>query len=160
MCALAAGLVTIGAAAGVGGPTNISPTPSPAARAAVQQQREGATRTAAKTSPPGGRYEGDSVAIAEGAKLFIGYNCIDCHGADGSGAMGPSLADNRWRFGGSPNEVFRSIVDGRPEGMPTWGPRMPVDHAWKLVAYVRSLGAGKDVTTENFTSEGVERSGR
>src|SRR5436305_11506800 len=31
-------------------------------------------------------YEGDKKAIATGAKLFVAYNCLDCHGADGSGA--------------------------------------------------------------------------
>ena len=37
-------------------------------------------------------YEGHKNAIATGAKLFVAYNCLDCHGADGSGAMGPSTA--------------------------------------------------------------------
>ena len=36
-------------------------------------------------------YEGNPQRIAEGGKLFIAYNCLDCHGADGSGAIGPSL---------------------------------------------------------------------
>src|SRR5437868_158191 len=30
-------------------------------------------------------HEGDATAVATGAKLFVSYNCIDCHGADGSG---------------------------------------------------------------------------
>ena len=54
-------------------------------------------------------YEGSASAIATGAKLFVAYNCMDCHGADGSGAMGPSLADGRWHFGGTPAEVYESI---------------------------------------------------
>src|SRR5689334_2338924 len=45
-------------------------------------------------------FEGNAARIGEGAKLFIAYNCMDCHGADGSGAMGPSFQDNRWHFGG------------------------------------------------------------
>src|SRR5215208_7379004 len=49
------------------------------------------TKLAALTNP----YEGDKASIAEGAKLFIAYNCLDCHGAEGAGAMGPSLQDNR-----------------------------------------------------------------
>src|SRR5688500_9191634 len=32
-------------------------------------------------------YEGDKRAIEIGGQLFIGYNCMDCHGAEGSGAM-------------------------------------------------------------------------
>ena len=98
--------------------------------------------------------------VAEGARLFVAYNCGDCHGAGGSGAMGPSLQDNRWRFGGSPDEIYRSITDGRPEGMPAWGRVIPREHTSKMVAYIGTLGAGKDVTTENFTGATVERSGR
>ena len=104
-------------------------------------------------------HEGDAAAIAAGAKLFVGYNCIDCHGADGGGAMGPSLADNRWHFGGSPAEVFESIYQGRPEGMPAWGSLISDDQIWMLVSYVRSLNTGKDVSTENFAGKTVERTG-
>ena len=42
-----------------------------------------------------------------GGKINISYNCLDCHGAEGSGAMGPSLADGRWHFGGNPAENGR-----------------------------------------------------
>lgn len=104
-------------------------------------------------------YEGNANARATGAKLFVSYNCIDCHGADGSGAMGPSLADGRWHFGGTPAEVFESIYQGRPDGMPAWGGRIATDQIWMLVTYVRSLSAGKDVATENFTGKTVERTG-
>jgi cytochrome c oxidase cbb3-type subunit 3 len=104
-------------------------------------------------------YDGDRRAAATGGQLFISYNCIDCHGAEGSGAMGPSLADGRWHFGGSPAELFESIYQGRPAGMPAWGGRIGDDQIWMLVAYLRTLGGGKDVSTENFTGATVERSG-
>jgi len=103
-------------------------------------------------------YEGDKRAITVGGQLFIGYNCLDCHGAEGSGAMGPSFQDGRWHFGGSPGEVFESIYQGRPEGMPAWGGRISNDQIWMLTAYVRSL-ASKDLSTENFTGKTVERTG-
>lgn len=104
-------------------------------------------------------YEGDAKAIATGAKLFVSYNCVDCHGADGSGAMGPSLADGRWHFGGASPEVFESIYQGRPEGMPAWGSLISPDQIWMLVSYLHSLEKGKDVTTENFSGQTVERTG-
>jgi mono/diheme cytochrome c family protein len=103
-------------------------------------------------------YEGDKNATATGAKLFIAYNCLDCHGADGSGAMGPSFQDGRWHFGGSSAEVFESIYEGRPDGMPAWGGRITNDQIWMLTAYVRSLSS-KDLSTENFTGQTVERTG-
>ena len=115
-------------------------------------------------TPPAGLalrnpHEGDPNAVATGAKLFVAYNCLDCHGADGSGAMGPSLADGRWHFGGAPAEVFESIYQGRPEGMPAWGSLISTDQIWLLVSYVRSLEANRNVTTENFTGKTVERTG-
>jgi mono/diheme cytochrome c family protein len=103
-------------------------------------------------------YEGDKNAIATGGKLFVAYNCLDCHGAEGSGAMGPSFQDGRWHFGGSPAEVFESIYQGRPDGMPAWGGRITNDQIWMLTAYVRSLSS-KDLSTENFTGKTVERTG-
>ena len=104
-------------------------------------------------------FEGDRQAATVGSQLYHSYNCVDCHGMDGSGAMGPSLADGRWRFGGSPSEVFESIYQGRPDGMPAWGGRITDDQIWMLVTYVRSVAAGRDLTTENFTGRTVERTG-
>lgn len=101
-----------------------------------------------------------SPQVALGEKLFVSYNCGDCHGAGGAGAMAPSLQDNRWHYGGTQDEVFRSIAEGRPGGMPTWGAIIPGPEMIALAAYVRSLGEGKDLTTENFTGQTVERSGR
>jgi cytochrome c oxidase cbb3-type subunit 3 len=103
-------------------------------------------------------YEGDKRAIAVGGQLFVGYNCIDCHGADGSGAMGSSFQDGRWHFGGLPGEVFESIYQGRPDGMPAWGGRISNEQIWMLTAYVRSLSS-RDLSTENFTGKTVERTG-
>lgn len=102
---------------------------------------------------------GDAKAIADGAKLYVAYNCVDCHGVDGTGLMAPSLSDNRWRYGGSAAEVFASISGGRPEGMPRWSRWLSADQIGKLTAYVRSLGSGKDVATLSFTDLGVKRAG-
>jgi cytochrome c oxidase cbb3-type subunit 3 len=113
------------------------------------------SRLAALTNP----FEGDKASIAEGAKLFIAYNCLDCHGAEGAGAMGPSLQDNRWHFGGTAGEVFQSIYEGRPDGMPSWGGRIRDEEIWRLVAYVRTLSTGHSVATENFTGKTIARSG-
>ena len=103
-------------------------------------------------------YEADRKAIATGEELFVAYNCIDCHGAGGAGAMGPSFQDGRWHFGGSAGAVFESIAEGRPDGMPSWGGRISNDQIWMLTAYVRQL-ATKDLSTENFTGATVERTG-
>jgi cytochrome c oxidase cbb3-type subunit 3 len=104
-------------------------------------------------------FAGNAQARAIGAKLYVAYNCVDCHGADGNGSMGPSLSDGRWHFGGSDGEIFESIWEGRPDGMPAWGGRIATEQVWQLVAYVQSLNGGRDVSTSNFTSRLVERSG-
>jgi len=104
-------------------------------------------------------YADDPKRTAEGGKLFIAYNCLDCHGAEGSGAMGPSLQDGRWHFGGTAGEIFQSIYEGRPDGMPSWGGRISDADVWRLVAYVQSLSKGHDVTTENFTGKTIARTG-
>jgi cbb3-type cytochrome c oxidase subunit III len=104
-------------------------------------------------------YEGNAEAIALGANLYVSYNCVDCHGADGSGAMAPAFIDGRWHFGGSPAQVYESIYQGRPDGMPAWGGLVDRASIWRLVSYVRSLEKGKDVATENFTGRTVERTG-
>ena len=78
---------------------------------------------------------------------------------EASGAMGPSLADGRWHSGGRADQVFESIYQGRPSGMPAWGGRIANDQIWMLVTYVRSLNGGRDLSTENFTGRTVERTG-
>lgn len=97
--------------------------------------------------------------VDEGSTLFVSYNCMDCHGADGSGGMGPSLGDGRWHFGGTDGDVFQSIYEGRPDGMPAWGGRISDEQIWALVSYVQSLGVGKNVATENFTGAKVATQG-
>jgi mono/diheme cytochrome c family protein len=103
-------------------------------------------------------YENDKDAIRTGGQLYVSYNCVDCHGVDGSGSMAPTFQDSRWHFGGTSAEIFESIYQGRPDGMPAWGSRISNDQIWMLAAYVRSLSAG-DITTENFTGKTVERTG-
>jgi cytochrome c oxidase cbb3-type subunit 3 len=86
-------------------------------------------------------YEGNAYAIAEGQRLFSWYNCSGCH-ANGGGGIGPPLIkqDQRdWIYGGDSSNIFDTIVKGRPNGMPTWGARIPEYQVWQLVTYVRSL---------------------
>jgi cytochrome c oxidase cbb3-type subunit 3 len=104
-------------------------------------------------------YAGNKQRTDEGAALFVAYNCMDCHGSEGSGSMGPSLQDRRWHFGGTDGDLFQSIYEGRPDGMPSWGGRIGDDQIWRLVAYVQTLSSGHDVTTENFTGKTIARTG-
>jgi len=83
-------------------------------------------------------YEGNAYAISEGQRLFGWYNCSGCH-ANGGGGMGPPLMDDKWIYGSAPENIFATIVEGRPNGMPSFAGRIPAQQVWQLVAYVRSL---------------------
>ena len=75
-----------------------------------------------------------------GRQLYVKLNCADCHGFTAEGAMGPSLVDKFWRYGGTPAQIFKSIYEGRPKGMPAWGAALSANDVWQLVAYIESLG--------------------
>src|SRR2546429_9648574 len=77
-------------------------------------------------------------------------NCDGCHGGDGSGWVGPNLADGRWRYGGADAEVFNSIYYGRPKGMPAFGGTLGAEGVWTVVTYIRSLPVPGDVPTESW----------
>ena len=85
-------------------------------------------------------YENNAYAITEGQRLFGWYNCAGCH-ANGGGGMGPPLMDDRWIYGSAPENIFTTIVQGRPNGMPSFAGRIPTPQVWMLVAYVRSLSS-------------------
>ncbi|HUK49300.1 MAG TPA: c-type cytochrome [Terriglobales bacterium] len=84
-------------------------------------------------------YIGNQIALREGRRLFVWYNCSGCHGGRGGGGMGPSLRDPVWIYGGDDAHVFASIAEGRAKGMPAWGTKIPQDQIWKLVAYIKSM---------------------
>lgn len=84
-------------------------------------------------------YKNDSVAIQEGRKLFVAFNCYGCHGGRGGGGMAPSLRDPVWKYGNSDRDIFSSIAQGRPHAMPAWGTVLSSDTIWKLTAYIQSL---------------------
>lgn len=85
-------------------------------------------------------YEENAWAIAEGKLLYSAFNCNGCH-AMGGGGSGPPLMDDEWIYGSQPENVFATIVEGRPNGMPSFRGRMSNQQVWQLVSYVRSMSA-------------------
>jgi len=90
------------------------------------------------TPVPPNTYEESAYAVAEGQKLFDQYNCSGCH-FHGGGGIGPPLMDNNWIYGSEPGNIFATIMQGRPNGMPSFRGRIPDDQIWQIAAYVRSL---------------------
>jgi cytochrome c oxidase cbb3-type subunit 3 len=93
-----------------------------------------------------GPYAENAWAVSEGKRLYSWFNCVGCH-AHGGGGIGPPLMDDKWIYGGEPANIFASIVDGRPNGMPAFGSRIPPQQVWQIVAYVQSMSGAlrKDV---------------
>lgn len=83
-------------------------------------------------------YDGNAWAVSEGKRLYGWFNCVGCH-ANGGGGMGPPLMDDKWIYGGSPQNIFSTIVEGRPNGMPSFRGRLTNQQVWQLVSYVRSM---------------------
>jgi cytochrome c oxidase cbb3-type subunit III len=85
-------------------------------------------------------YQDNPQAIEQGKQLYRKMNCAGCHAYNGKGNMGPDLTDTYWRYGGLPIQIYQTIRDGRPQGMPAWGAALPPEEIWKLVAYIQSFG--------------------
>jgi cbb3-type cytochrome c oxidase subunit III len=83
-------------------------------------------------------YEDNAYAMTEGQRLYEWYNCNGCH-ARGGGGIGPPLMADVWRYGKEPGKIYTSIVEGRPNGMPSWRGKMPEFQVWQLVTYVQAL---------------------
>jgi cytochrome c oxidase cbb3-type subunit 3 len=83
-------------------------------------------------------YQGNAYAMSEGKRLYTWFNCVGCH-AHGGGGMGPPLMDARWIYGSAPQNIYSTIVEGRPNGMPAFRDKIPEQQVWQLAAYVRSL---------------------
>ncbi|MDB4900480.1 MAG: cytochrome c class [Gemmatimonadetes bacterium] len=96
--------------------------------------------------------ENNAYAISEGQRLFGWYNCDGCH-ANGGGGMGPPLMDDKWIYGGSPENIYETIVQGRPNGMPSFAGRIPASQIWEIVAYVRSLSGQTRLDARNSRSD-------
>lgn len=86
------------------------------------------------------KYKDDAEWRAVGEVVYKTH-CVSCHGADGSGLVGPNLTDEHWKNVKKIEDVARVIRDGAANGaMPAWGNRL--SHPNQIVlaaAYVASL---------------------
>jgi len=134
--------VAIGALGACGRHAETQVPQAPPTRASIQG-------TPAPTLFPGGgseppedplaaQYAADENAKTEGKRLYDWYNCAGCH-FHGAGGIGPSLGDNDWIYGGSMSQIYSTIHQGRPNGMPSWGGKLSSTEIWEIAAYVHSL---------------------
>jgi cytochrome c oxidase cbb3-type subunit 3 len=88
--------------------------------------------------PRAAEYEDNAYQVSTGSRLFRWYNCNGCH-ANGGGGMGPALIDDKWVYGAEIEQIYGSILEGRPNGMPSFRGKATEEQIWALAAYVRSL---------------------
>jgi cytochrome c oxidase cbb3-type subunit 3 len=80
----------------------------------------------------------DPQAREMGQRLFLN-SCAQCHGSDAGGGRGfPNLTDGEWLYGGSPENIKASIVNGRGGVMPAF-PQLDSKQIVDVANYVRSL---------------------
>jgi len=86
---------------------------------------------------------GNPDALELGRSIFAN-TCAACHGAAATGAPGyPNLTDQVWNWGGEPERILETVLDGREGVMPPLatvlegiGGELAVD---QVIAYVRVL---------------------
>lgn len=89
----------------------------------------------------------DPDALKMGRRLFMTY-CTNCHGSDAGGGPGfPNLRDNDWLYGGQPENIKASIMNGRMGVMPAWGAALGAEGVHNVAEYVMSL-SGRQVNAE------------
>jgi cytochrome c oxidase cbb3-type subunit 3 len=111
------------------------PAGTPDALVRVGDLRAGDTVPPDSTTTP---YGTNAWALNEGQTLYHRMNCVGCH-FHGGGGIGPALMDSEWIYGSDPAQIFKTIAEGRPNGMPSFRGKMINQQLWQLVAYVRSL---------------------
>ncbi len=81
----------------------------------------------------------DPEAVRVGERLFASY-CTQCHGSDARGVRGfPNLTDGDWLWGGTPEQIEQTILQGRQAQMPAWLPMLQQEGVANAVQYVLSL---------------------
>jgi cytochrome c oxidase cbb3-type subunit 3 len=82
-------------------------------------------------------------ALQTGKNLYVN-NCAQCHGSDARGAIGfPNLTDGEWLYGGEPETIKASIINGRNGVMPPWGPALGEEGVGQVTEYVLKLSGNE-----------------
>lgn len=82
---------------------------------------------------------GNDEAMQTAGRLYVNY-CAQCHGSDARGATGyPNLRDDDWLWGGAPDQIKETILNGRTAAMPGWEAALGEDGLFNVTEYVLSL---------------------
>jgi cytochrome c oxidase cbb3-type subunit III len=115
----------------------------------------GLSHSVSTEDPRAAAYFDSRQAVVDGKRLFTQYNCSGCH-SNGGGGMGPSLMSGKWIYGGRLEQIHQTLVEGRPNGMPSWGGKIPDPQLWELAAYVRSLSLPETLAADHSATPGQD----
>lgn len=74
--------------------------------------------------------------VEAGAKIFQ-QKCAQCHGAQGTGEIGPNLTDDFWLHGPEPLQVYGTVMNGvLDKGMQSWKDQLGPVRVRQVVSYV------------------------
>jgi cytochrome c oxidase cbb3-type subunit 3 len=91
------------------------------------------------------KYMQETEWLAMGASVFK-TNCKSCHGADGSGLVGPNLTDDKYKSVKQLSDVAHVIENGAANGsMPAWKNRLHPNEVVMVAAYVANM-RGQNLT--------------
>ena len=88
----------------------------------------------------------DAAAVKRGVGAYAAAGCWDCHGRDlgGDPAIGaPTLTDDIWLYGGSADDIRRSISRGRAGLSPAFARTLTAAQLRTVAVYVASLAQTK-----------------
>jgi mono/diheme cytochrome c family protein len=103
---------------------------------AAAADETGGTAQNGATNP----FAGNADAAKSGRQIFLQTGCYNCHGLDAKGGgIAPDLSASKL----DPQQMFRTIHDGRPGTlMPSWGKELSSGDIWKVITYLQSLRQG------------------
>lgn len=75
------------------------------------------------------------------SKVLFADNCAACHGSGANGVVGlfPSLVDDDWLWGGKPEQIEQTLVNGRRGYMPSFKETLNEEQLTSVAAYVLSM---------------------
>jgi putative heme-binding domain-containing protein len=102
--------------------------------------QEGQDRSSSKDRnlPEKNPYE-SAADLTIGRQYFLGH-CAQCHGPEGEGGRGVNLTTGHYRHGDSDRQLYMILRRGVP-GSEMPGSSLSQPELWRLVSYVRRLGA-------------------
>jgi cytochrome c oxidase cbb3-type subunit 3 len=89
------------------------------------------------------------------ASRIFANNCAVCHGSDGYGYLGfPNLTDDDWLYGGSPENIKYTLINGRQAAMPAWSGILGEKGINVVTQYILNLSGQEHDAT--LVAEGAE----